>query len=331
MTRDVVVNGRFLSRRTTGVERYGREIIQLFRNSHRVEKTRSNGLAGHAWEQLILPTRLRSNSILWSPANTGPLIVRDQAVTIHDLTPLDHPEWFRKSFAVWYRLFLPVLAKRVRVVFTPSEFIKQKIIKRFRIKNVIVTPNGVNSAIFHPGAQQSTYKFPENYIFFVGSLQPGKNLQTLLNVWREIKYEFKNIGLIVAGETGTVFGKIKYPVDERVRFLGYVADEDLPGIYAKATLFVLPSFDEGFGLPALEAMACGAPVIVSNGGALPETVGEAGLIFDVSKPDDLTNSIRECLSKNDLRLSLKEKGLARVKNFSWQRSAELIWNTLNEI
>lgn len=96
MTRDIVINGRFLSRRVTGVERYGREIIRLFENSHRVEKKRLNGPAGHAWEQLILPTKLRSESILWSPANTGPLMVRNQALTIHDLSPLEHPEWFKK-------------------------------------------------------------------------------------------------------------------------------------------------------------------------------------------------------------------------------------------
>jgi glycosyltransferase involved in cell wall biosynthesis len=331
MTRDIVINGRFLSRRVTGVERYGREVIQLFRTSQRVEMTRVNGLAGHAWEQFVLPARLKSESILWSPANTGPLMVRNQALTIHDLSPLEHPEWYKKSFALWYRLFLPVLAKRVQIIFTPSEYEKQKIIKRFEVAKVIVTPNGVDTYRFHPDAQQKTYEFPERYIFFVGSLQPRKNLQALLRAWHAIKGEFANLWLVVAGDAGTVFGKIKFPADERVRFLGYVADEDLPGLYAQAILFVLPSFDEGFGLPALEAMACGTPVIVSNGGALPEVVGDAGLIFELSKPADLAETIRECLSNHNLRLSLKEKGLAQVRNFSWQKTAELIRNTLNEI
>ena len=131
---------------------------------------------------------------------------------------------------------------------------------------------------------------------------------------------------------------------ERVRFLSYVEDESLPGLYADATLFVFPSFDEGFGLPALEALACGTPVIVSNAGALPETVGDAGLIFELrchSEPFDvaqdklreesLSTSMRQCLADKDLRLSLKEKGLARAELFSWQKTAELIWNTLHEI
>lgn len=331
MTRDIVINGRFLSRQVSGVERHGSEVLSLIGSRCHVEKTRFNGLAGHTWEQFVLPVKLKSQSILWSPANTGPLMISNQALTIHDLSPLDHPEWFRKSFAMWYRLFLPVLARRVRVIFTPSEYVKQKMLKRLRVKKVIVASNGVNTAFFHPSAQQSTYDLPERYILFVGSLQPRKNLQALLGVWHTIKDEFKNLWLVIAGDAGNVFSKINYFADEHVRFLDYVADNDLPALYARATLFVLPSFDEGFGLPAIEAMSCGTPVIASDGGALPEVIGDAGLVFELSKPNGLANAIRECLSNNDLRLSLIEKGLVRVKNYSWQKTADLIWNTLNEI
>jgi glycosyltransferase involved in cell wall biosynthesis len=116
-----------------------------------------------------------------------------------------------------------------------------------------------------------------------------------------------------------------------VRFLGYVDDESLPGLYARASLFVLPSLDEGFGLPALEAMACGTPVIVSNAGALPETVADAGFILNSDDPDSLSTSLKRCLNNEDLRSSLKVKGLARAELFSWQKTAGLIWNTLNEI
>jgi glycosyltransferase involved in cell wall biosynthesis len=116
---------------------------------------------------------------------------------------------------------------------------------------------------------------------------------------------------------------------ERVRFLGYVPEDALAGLYAKATLFVLPSLDEGFGLPALEAMACGTPAIVSSGGALPEVVGTAGLIFDLTDPGSLAHAIRDCLEDQALYSSLVARGLEHVKKFSWQNSAELIWNTLN--
>ena len=329
--REIVVNGRFLSRRVTGVERYGREIISFFGNRCRVEETRANGLMGHAWEQFILPNKLGSESILWSPANTGPLMIPNQALTIHDLSPLEHPEYFRKSFSTWYRLFLPILAKRVRVVFTPSCHVQQKVTKKFGIKNVVVTPNGVNTACFFPGAQQNLHELPDRYILYIGSLQPRKNLQSLLEAWKEIKDEYKNLWLVIGGDRSAVFGQINTTASKRVHYLGYVADDDLPGLYAKAALFVLPSFDEGFGLPVLEAMACGTPVIVSDRGALPEVAGDAAWIFKISDPGSLSHAMRMCLDNMDLSASLIAKGYERIRNFSWQYSAELIWKTLNEI
>jgi glycosyltransferase involved in cell wall biosynthesis len=336
MTRDsasqVVVNGRFLARRVTGVERYGREILRYIGSGSRLESTRSQGWMGHAWEQFFLPTQLSRDSILWSPANTGPLMIRHQALTIHDLSPLEHPEWFRKSFAVWYRLFLPMLAKRVRKVFTPSEDVKQRVIRRFGITNVTVTPNAVNRSVFHPGAKQTQFALPDCYVLFVGSLEPRKNLKVLLRAWEQIKADFKETWLIIVGVSGNVFKAVDLSQEvERVRFLGYVDDETLAGLYANAALFVLPSQDEGFGLPVLEAMASGTPVIVSDGGALPELVGEAGMTFCLSNPNGLTEMLRECLRDANLRLVLKEKGLARAQKFSWQTTAEVVWKSLHEI
>lgn len=331
MTRDIIINGRFLSRRVTGVERYGREIIRLLGNNYRVEKMRSNGLTGHAWEQFILPSKLRSESVLWSPANTGPLAVRNQALTIHDLSPIEHPEWFRKSFASWYRLFLPILAKRVQVIFTPSEFVKQKVMKRFGVEKIVVTSNGVDLSKFQPNLRRNEYIHPKEYILFVGSLQPRKNLRVLLKVWHDIKKDFKNLWLVIAGESKNIFGKTNFATEDRIQFLGYINDDTLPELYANAKLFILPSFEEGFGLPVLEAMACGAPVIVSNGGALPETVGDAAMIFDLSKPETLSAAIQECLTNEQLCTCLREKGFARAIEFSWQASANLIWSTLNEL
>lgn len=329
--REIVLNGRFLSRRVTGVERYGREILSRMENRCRVVVTLENGIKGHLWEQFVLPSRLKSNSILWSPANTGPLVVGHQALTIHDLSPLEHPEYFSKSFSTWYRLFLPLLAKHVRVVFTPSHYVQQKVKTRFNIPNVIVTANGVDTANFFPDALPPLTVLPDKYILFIGSLQPGKNLQVLLEAWRQTRSEYPDLWIVLGGERGHVFDKVKLTTDGRVYCLGYVPERDLPGLYAKARLFVLPSLEEGFGLPALEAMACGTPVIVSDGGALPEVVGDAALIFDKHDPVSLSAAIRSCLQNPDLSASLVARGFERIKKFSWQISAELIWNTLHEI
>ncbi len=332
MARDIVINGRFLSRRVTGVERYGRSILSIIGDDCRLEMTRRNGFRGHLWEQFILPRRMSSNAVLWSPANTGPFMVRRQAITIHDLSVLDHPEWFEKSFSLWYSLSVPRLVRRAQAVFAPSNHVKQKLVERFGLQNVVITPNGVNQSVFHPGARQHRYELPACYILFVGTLEPRKNLKALLQAWQQIQQEFKDTWLVVAGAQSRVHRSVDVSQKtKRVLFLGYVDEESLPGLYANAILFVLPSFDEGFGLPALEAMACGAPVLVSNSGALPETVADAGLMFEPSDSAALASLMRQCMQESELRVSLKEKGLARAHAFSWQKSADLIWAKLNEI
>ena len=328
----VVVNGRFLGRRVTGVERYGRKILQCIGHEYSLESTRWQGWRGHAWEQFILPARLRESSVLWSPANTGPIMARRQALTVHDLSPLEHPEWFQKRFSVWYRLFLPIVLKRVQRVFTPSNYVKQKITRRFGIKEVVVTPNGVDRSLFHPCAKQSRPDLPGEYVLFVGTLEPRKNLERLFQAWNEIKDEFTGMWLLVAGVSGNVFKSIRVSKDmDRVRFLGYVDDQTLAGLYAGASLFVLPSQDEGFGLPALEAMASGVPILVSDGGALPEVVGDAGMTFCLSDPHGLKQSMKECLSNPGLREELRERGLERAKKFSWQTTAEIVWKDLHAL
>ena len=332
MTPEIVINGRFLTRRVTGVERYGREILRHLGNDFRLEATRMQGWRGHLWEQLVLPPRLSKGSVLWSPANTGPLMVRDQTLTIHDLSPLEHPEWFRMGFAMWYRLFLPMLARHVKKVFVPSEYVRQKVMRRFGIRNVTVTPNGVDRSIFHPDAKQARFDLPKCYILFVGTLEPRKNLNLLLRAWSEIKDDFRDTWLVIVGVSGSVFRSIHLSHEmERVHFTGYVGDETLAGLYASATLFVLPSQEEGFGLPALEAMASGTPAIVSDCGALAEVVGEAGITFCLSVPHELTGILREGLTNARLRAELREKGLERAKTVSWQRTAELVWKNLHEL
>lgn len=332
MTRKIIVNGRFLARRVTGVERHGREILRWIGNGTRLESTPRQGWRGHAWEQFILPAKLDRNSLLWSPANTGPLLVGNQALTIHDLSPLEHPEWFQEGFAAWYRLFLPLLVKRVRKVFAPSAYVKQKLIRRFKIGNAIVTPNGVDHSTFHPDARQLAIDLPACYVLFVGTLEPRKNLDGLLHAWSQIKDRFKDTWLLIAGLSGRVFKTVNLSQDtERVHFLGYVDDVTLAGLYARARLFILPSHDEGFGLPVLEAMACGAPVIVSDGGALTEVAGGAGMTFCLSDPAALGRAMAECLSSASIRSNLREKGLRRASQFSWQKSAALVWDSLHEI
>ncbi len=322
---DVVVNGRFLSRRITGVERYGREVLRRLGGRLRVVRPEgwADGAAGHLWEQVALPGLVGPDQILWSPANSGPLRVPNQVLTLHDLSPLEHPEWFRAGFALWYRLFVPLLARRVRRVVTSSAFVRAKLLRRFGLpgKHVAAIPGGVDLAVFRPDAPR-TLDLPPAYLLFVGSLQPRKNLAGLLEAWRLVQGAAPEAWLVIAGAGGGAFRRVTLAAGGRVLFLGAVAEASLPGLYAGAALFVLPSFDEGFGLPVLEAMACGTPVAASNAGALPEAAGDAGLSFDPCDIPAMAEALRRGLTDESLQNELREKGLARARSFYWQNSAD---------
>lgn len=333
---EVIVNGRFLSTRVTGVQRYAAEILRCL--GARVQVVRPGptadrpGISGHAWEQFTLPRSVSSRSVLWSPANSGPLATRNQVLTLHDLSPLEHPEWFKPAYAAWYRLFLPLLVRRVRRILVPSEYVRRGILSRFHMPGdaVVVVPAGVDTHRFHkvPPSGASGWG---RYILFVGTLEPRKNIPTLLTAWKQIEKFHPNVSLILAGGAGRVFNPVHFPDKiNRVRFIGYVAEEALPSLYSGAEVFVFPSFDEGFGLPVLEAMSCETPVVVSNRGALPEVVGEAGVFVDPTNAEELANVLNHCLMDATLRGTLAESGRRQAQHFSWQTSSEKVWDILRE-
>ena len=330
MAPDILVNGRSLTRCITGIERYTTEILRCLRDRVRVVQPHINyqGIAGHAWEQLTLPRYATPQSILWSPANTGPVVISNQVLTLHDLSPLEHPEWYRPAFAVWYRLFLPLLVRRVRCILTLSRHVRSKIIARFNLpaERVIAIPAGVDATRFNRLSSPGSLG---RYILFVGSLQPRKNISALLSAWMLIEKQHPQVSLILAGTVGRVFRQEVFSHDmQRVHFAGYVPESALPGLYAGAEAFILPSLDEGFGLPVLEAMACGTPVVASWSGALPEVVGDAGLLCDPSDPAAMAGALDEYLRDADLRHFMSERGQQRAAQFSWQASAEQVWQTL---
>ena len=327
---NAVVNGRFLSHQVTGVQRYGQEILRCIGDKLRVVRPKNAmiGIRGHGWEQFILPRMIRPGEILWSPANAGPLAVVNQVLTIHDLSPLEHPEWFKPAFSLWYRLLWPLLVRRVKRILTLSEYVREKVIARFslRAEQVVAVPGGVDRTRFCPSEIS-----PGNYVLFVGSLEPRKNLFGLLRAWELVKDKQPDFSLVIAGASGNVFQPVAWPSKtERVHWIGYVPEADLHTLYARAALFILPSFDEGFGLTLLEAMACGTPVAAANAGALPEVVGDAGLFFDPANWSEMATTIERALTDQPLRQILREKGLGRAEKFSWPNSAERIWQVLQE-
>jgi glycosyltransferase involved in cell wall biosynthesis len=254
-------------------------------------------------------------------------------VTIHDLSVLEHPEWYDARMRLVYRLLLPRLAQRVDTIITVSEHSRRSIIRRLGLPETKVTaiPNAVNLRHFRPGDPtpvRSKYGLPERYMLFVGALEPRKNLDRLLLGWSRLT-EFQDVQLVIVGpQVGASLPASMTRLRRRVRYLGYVPDDDLPGLYAGAVFFILPSLFEGFGLTVLEAMACGTPVICSQAGALPEVVGDAAMFVDPTSVEGMTEAMRLLLLEDGRRSYYRQKGLERACKFSWERSAQGIKNLL---
>jgi glycosyltransferase involved in cell wall biosynthesis len=332
MHRGIVVNARFLHRQISGVERYAGEILSRLDDCvRRIDPgIRLSGFGGHVWEQLILPAQVSQGDILWSPANTGPLALSNQVITLHDTCFIDHPEWYHSSFASWYNLLIPKLVHRARLVTTASSYAKIRIVEAFRIyeNKVEVVPGGVDTQKFKPktsvevNAVRKKYDLLNPYVLVVGSMHPRKNLVNLFSAWKAVRRSYPDVILLVAGAREGVFtvnGNQEIPAG--VRLVGYLDDADLPALYSGAAAYVLASLYEGFGLTVLEAMACGTPVIAANTTALPEVVGKAGRLFNPLDIDELATAIDEVLSDDWIAKDLIQKGYQQAKLFNWEQSA----------
>ena len=252
----VAVNARFLGRPITGVERYALEITRRLGDRVRLfhPRTALGGFRGHVWEQLRLP-QLVNGDVLWSPANTGPLAVLHQVVTVHDVSPLEHSEWFEPTFATWYRYLLPRLARRVSRVITVSRFSKSRIVHLLGVQDdrVVVIPSGVDTGL-RPQPQSEIdavrrkHGLTDPYILTLSSLEPRKNLGRLLGAWRRASPALGGVSLVMAGDFRPTLRAPRFdPLPPRVRLIGAVDDRDLPALYSGALGFIVPSLYEGFG------------------------------------------------------------------------------------
>ncbi len=339
----IFVNMRSGTGTFTGVQRYIRELCcRLDGRIITVSPERAlHGITGHLWEQMVLPGIVKGN-LLWSPANIGPLTVARQVLTIHDLASLEHPEWFDRRFATWYRSIIPLLARRVRCIITVSEFSKRRLVELTHIpeSRVFAIPNGVDGR-FRPRSaneirqvRKKTGVASSTYLLSVSSLEPRKNLKRLLEAWRLSAARLpKDAWLVIAGTEGkdNIFRATSLePIPSRVMFAGFVSDDDLPALYSGAVALVYPSIYEGFGLPALEAMAAGTVPIVAKSTSLPEVVGDAGLLIDPLCVEDLAESIIRIVEDCELRIKLSRRGVARAREFTWERAADSTLRVLTE-
>lgn len=340
--RNITLNGRFYSHpHPTGMQRYALEMVSRIGNglkTLRPGKSLKGGM-GHLWEQAYLPIASR-NSLLWSPNNTGPVTVSRQVITIHDLIPIDHPEWFSPRFVALYRWLLPCLVHKAQHLVAISEFTRRRLIEGLHVDpaNISVVPNGVDLA-FQPQPAERIAQVRKKlklggkpYVLCVASVEPRKNLKGLLTAWSQLPEKvLKEYTLVLAGKRGRkeVFGDAGVDnVPEGALFTGYVAQDDLPALYSGAAVFAYPSLYEGFGLPPLEAMASGVPVVTSNNSSIPEVVGDAGVLVDPQDPSSIAEGLFRLMSQESLRESLAKRGIERASSLSWDTTAEQTWKIL---
>lgn len=339
----IVCNTRTLSATLTGAQRYTAELVERLRPYiHCIEPNRGqSGAVGHLWEQSVLPLRLRDR-LLWSPSNTGPLMVSRQVVTVHDVIPLDHPEWFSPRFVRWFRWLIPRLVRRVQRVITDSSFTRERIVKITGISEdkIVVVGAGVDRR-FSPRSRAEVASLRKTlgihasaYVLSLGSLEPRKNLPRLLQAWGRILPKLPpELWLLVAGAPGNPLIYRKVSMDNlphRVKVMGYVADEHLPALYSGALAFAYPSLYEGFGLPVLEAMAAGVPSVASNRASLPEVAGDTGILVDPTDVDAIGMAIYRLVKDGTFRAELRRRCLERAAKFTWERTADLTLQVLKE-
>jgi glycosyltransferase involved in cell wall biosynthesis len=315
----VLIDGRAAARpELGGVERWARELAArlpaLRPDRYAVARPPAalSHRAGHAWEQGWLPLAARRADWLLCPANLAPLAARNTAVVIHDAAALREPGWYSDLYVRWQRFVMPRIARRARVVITVSEFSRAELQELLGVDAVVV-PGGVD-ARFAPDADASAARaalgLERPYVLTVASRTARKNLGALEESGRRLRAA--GMDLVAAGGDRPQF-RASQDGGSAVRELGHVPDQHLPGLYAGAACFVLPSLYEGFGLPCLEAMACGAPVVASDATALPETCGGAAVLVDPRDPAAIADAVERAIG--DERLAAA--GVARASGFTW--------------
>jgi glycosyltransferase involved in cell wall biosynthesis len=289
------------------------------------------------WNHLRLPIHLsrRPVDLLHGPFYTLPALCPAPAVvTIHDITFELHPEWYTRKARLAFTGFAAASARKARHVLTVSEHSRKDIITTYglppdRVTAVPLAPDPQFAPVEDRGViaeVRRRYDLGEEYLLHVGSITPRRNIDRLLEAFAGVRRRAPHLTLVLAGRVEPPSPPVEVAIRRKgltdvVRVTGYVRPEDLPALYAGAAAVVYPSLYEGFGLPVLEAMACGVPVLTSNNSCLPEVAGDAALLVDPLDTGAIAEGIWSILSDMALRNRLTRAGLARAAEFTWERTA----------
>jgi glycosyltransferase involved in cell wall biosynthesis len=366
------IDARFFGPRAKGLGRYTQKLVEELEkldtqnnyviflraenfNDYQPQNEKfKKALADYRWytlaEQIFFPAKIyrQKTDLMHFPHFNAPIFYfRPFVVTIHDLI-LRHFPTRRAStlgpFAYWfkhlaYRLVIWAALKRAKKIITVSEYVKQDIIKHFRVEpgKIEVTYEGVSGGglkqeVPSSGTNLENCGIKKPYLLYVGNAYPHKNLERLIEAFGILVNDYKkDFQLVLVGEDDYFYRRLKLSntsiltsmiVSARVVFAGFVPDKELAIFYQNASAYAFPSLCEGFGLPPLEAMACGVPVVCSGATCLPEILDSAALYFDPHDPKDMAEKINQVLSDEGLRRALLIRGFEQIKKYSWQKMAK---------
>ncbi|MCH5203862.1 MAG: glycosyltransferase family 4 protein, partial [Oscillospiraceae bacterium] len=309
----------------------------------------SYGLVHRMWLLLPIPHKWffpqKADVSLFFNYYVPPFAEGKVCSVVYDTVVKDMPETMNDRTRMVLRLTLKKSIKRSDKIITISEFSKSRIIHHFGVSEdkISVVCCGIDRSRY--SSERSKEKADEclkrlgiyeKYILYLGTLEPRKNITGLADAYKILSDTLPDCPvLVIAGGKGwlyeSIFERVKtMGLEDRVIFTGYVSDEDTPVLMSGAELFCFPSFYEGFGMPPLEAMACGTPAVVSDRTSLPEVVGDAALKADADSPEDIADAMKQILTNEQLKRSLSEKGLARADKFSWENSAKALISFIKE-
>lgn len=333
--------------RQTGVSRYIGELIEgiervqepqdrLIVLGQHTGPIKDSPMARILWEQSLLPVNIAAQrlDVFHAPIGAVPLLSRTPSVvTVHDLGFLKFPEQLPKNRRAWLIAATRLSARRAAKIITVSQATAHDLqewlgVPNDRIEAIPLAPSDKVRRV--EGKSLEVFRMKWNierpYVLAVGTLEPRKNLPTLLRAFAKIKDDVEH-DLVLVGPEGWLTGELKTTLEElhlgnRVRLTGFVSDDELGGWYSGADLFAFPSHYEGFGLPGIEAMRCGAPVLCSNNSAFPEVVGDAGVLIPAADVEAWAESMLNLLRNDTEREELRQRGFLRASQFSWDRTAQ---------
>jgi len=307
------------------------------------------------WEQIALPKAVKEYGceLLQCTSNTAPIYSPVPFIVIlHDIIYMESVAIFRKGYT-WYqkignmyrRFVVPRILKKAAKVITVSNFERNRIKEFFQLKEekIVAIYNGVGEHFMQIDDVEylqhirEKYNLPEHYFFFLGNTDPKKNTKGVLQAYSAyVKKQGEDVKLLMLDYDETELVSLLQEIGDpnlrkQIYLAGYVNNQDLPAIYNMADLFLYPSLRESFGIPMLEAMACGTPVITSNTSSMPEVAGDAALIVDPYNSKEITSAILDLINDKEKREQLIQKGLIRVRAFSWREMAKENLKLYNEV